>query len=203
MDTKGETRPKLLIICCEGERTEPQYFDALIKNYRIRSSVSIEVINDQGQHKVLIDNAVKVRDQQAKAKDIKAKDIEVWVVCDKDLMHYHLDELVAYAKKRNVQLAFTDPCFEVFFLQHFCKSTTSATGKTLEARISKEMAKKGLDTPYKKEDISFFKKLIYEDPQLVLNAIKNCAAISDPSQAPYTTTHILVERMLSFTPRTK
>lgn len=196
---EGELKPVVILICCEGSTTEPAYFKAVMDKRRINSSMAIvEVVGGKGQHQTLIDQSLVECNKLAKKLDLPIEDIEIWAVCDKDQMKGSLLDLETYAAKNGVRLAFSDPRFEVYLLQHFRFSATNETGKKLEALVTKEMGKLGIKRAYDKADLRWLHKALDDDPALVDVAIKNGAKICNKDNTPYTTMHLLMARILEF-----
>lgn len=191
----------VLLICCEGKRTEPEYFQGVVRHQRItQGQAKVKVIGGKGQHKILIDEALSECSKLAKSLEVSSNEIEVWAVCDKDEMTCTLKELEDYAKSKNVNIAFSNPKFEIFLLQHFCQSSTNQTGKSLDNLISKELSKRGISEVYHKTDISWLFQALDNEPQLLRNAIKNSSKLIDKDNTPYTTVHVLLERLVSLAP---
>lgn len=115
-----EPRPRLLV-CCEGEVTEPSYLNGLKGELRIRL-VHIEVVPGGSNPKTLVDYAVgKKQEAERKArreKDDNLKYDEVWCVFDVDV-HEHIPEAKQKAGANKINLAISNPCFELWLLLHF------------------------------------------------------------------------------------
>ena len=117
--------PKPLILCvCEGRVTEPEYlkaFAAHCKNPR----VMIEIDAGQGVPRTLVEQA-KRRKQDAEAKarqqrDDNLKFDQVWCVGDVD-EHPKLHEAQVMARDNGIELAVSNPCFELWLILHFRES---------------------------------------------------------------------------------
>jgi|GEM_PF-630271 len=211
---EGQTqKPRIILICCEGKKTEPQYFKALMKARRIGTgSVKVEIVPGAGkqhQHKELINKSLVICDELRKKQNIeKDETIEIWAVCDKDQMNCSLKELEEYAKKCRVNLAFTDPQFEIVLLQHLCFSSTNSSKGKLEDLLSKKMRERSKNfvaarnkiknLQYKKNNLQFFENLFDEDRHVVEQAIENCRKLENRDNTPYTTAHNLLIRLLEF-----
>lgn len=195
-----ELLPVYLLICCEGKKTEPQYFGIVIKQRRInRGRANVKVVGDKGQHMTLVNEAAIEREKLGRQFELNLDEIETWVVCDKDRMSCSLEQLEDHAAKNRVKLAFSDPRFEIFILQHFARSSTNATGKALEAQIGKHLAAKGHKHGYNKSDLAILNKLFDADPRLLETAIKNSKPISIKGETPYTTSsHVTREAFAAF-----
>ena len=188
---------RVILICCEGEETEPQYFEAVKRQYRIpQGAVDIKVLGGQGQHEKLIDNSVAQRNELSNKLKISYDEIEIWAVCDKDNMSGTYDDLLAYATKFGVNLAFCSPSFEIYLLQHFGHSASNEVGRALEALLTKKLGKK-----YDKTDLSWFVELIDQKPKSLAGIVTQCESISDPENTPFITVHHLVSRLLEMAPK--
>ncbi len=195
-------RPSIMLICCEGQKTEPQYFNIITKLFRIRNQIRIRIVGGKGQYEALIKKAAKIRKDLAKNELRLDEDkIETWVVCDKDNTRLAFTELKNYADTQKVQLAFSDPRFEVFLLQNLTSVAITGVDR-LDSRISKrlqEITREKVIT-YNKTDLSVFEEIFDKTPSLVYQAIENCKKLENPDASPFTTTHLLLKRLLSFIP---
>lgn len=198
---REESYIPFVLICCEGEQTEPQYFNIVIRQRRIKERARVKVIGDKGQHKTLIDEAVLERNKVCQALSLDPEDVEAWAVCDKDQMPYSLAELEGHASKNNIKLAFSDPKFEIFLLQHLSRSATNLNGSQLDRLISKGLQRKGEKSAYDKTDLGSFGRLFDTEPLLLETAITNShAVLSNKENTPYTTVHLLLARLLEMAP---
>jgi RloB-like protein len=115
-------RPRLrLLILCEGRVTEPMYF----RDFRIDTRnqlIEIEVVPACGVPKTLVEYAVeRKKDAERRAKserDIFLRYDEVWCVFDVD-EHPNLPEAKQQARDNGLQVAVSNPCFELWLLLHF------------------------------------------------------------------------------------
>jgi RloB-like protein len=97
-----------VLVICGGRRTERDYLDGLKAAYLTRATVQIKAKgNDPAR---CIDYAVA----QGRAGD-PAYD-EIWCVVDVD--EFPIAEAVRHGERRNVSLAISNPCFEVWLLLH-------------------------------------------------------------------------------------
>lgn len=113
-------KPRLLIVC-EGKVTEPQYFRGFA-NACQNPRVSLEVIKEVGVPLTVVTTA---RDQMQEAKKaaVKEKDDNleydsVWAVIDVD-EHPNMSDAIQMARDNGVQLAISNPNFELWLLLHF------------------------------------------------------------------------------------
>ena len=112
---------KLLLIVCEGSKTEFGYFEAM-RRKRNLLSVTIEVISPGRQGIQLVDYARKRRDQRV-APDRLPYD-EIWCVFDREATNEPATFAAAIqlADKEAIQLAISNPCFEYWYLLHFSET---------------------------------------------------------------------------------
>nr|VFK77957.1 MAG: RloB-like protein [Candidatus Kentron sp. SD] len=77
-----EERYEHVLIVCEGEKTEPNYFKELRKEYRL-SVVNIHVISADGSDPVSVVRTARRR-QQERRKQRKMPYDRIWCVFDRD-----------------------------------------------------------------------------------------------------------------------
>jgi hypothetical protein len=115
-----EPRPRVLV-CCEGKVTEPGYFNGL-KREGQNHLLDIEVRPGGSNPKTLVDFAVE-RKKNAdilarRQQDDNLRYDEVWCVFDVDA-HDHVADAKQKAAANRIQLAISNPCFELWLLLHF------------------------------------------------------------------------------------
>jgi RloB-like protein len=110
-----------ILIVCEGRVTERKYFldfRHFVKNPRVH----LEIAREHGVPKTVVETAIRIRDkakQEAKhQRDDNLLWDEVWGVVDVD-EHPNLEQAVALAKAQRIELAVSNPCFELWALLHF------------------------------------------------------------------------------------
>ena len=123
---KREPYRRVLIVC-EGEKTEPNYFNAFIRHYKI-SSANVEITGKGGSSpKSVVGLAEYLYDQEKQVGDTFDK---VFCVFDKDSHAAYQDTVV---RLRNMQpkktfFAITSvPAFEYWFLLHYEYNTSPYT----------------------------------------------------------------------------
>ncbi len=113
-----QPKPRFLIVC-EGIVTEPRYFKDV--RHIERSLIDLQ-IEPGGTPKTLVERAVE-RKREAdgnarKLKDDNQKYDEVWCVFDID-EHPLIPEAKDQASANGIELAISNPCFELWALLHF------------------------------------------------------------------------------------
>lgn len=140
---------KRVLIACEGAETEVRYFRALLKDKRIRTA-RVEVYGPEGgtDPKSIVEFA-KGKVEYAR-RDGDPFD-EVWCVFDRD-DHLKIADAMTQAKHQTdpeggFEVAFSNPCFELWFLLHFRYSS----GHQHRTAVARELKQKdriaGYDKP--------------------------------------------------------
>jgi RloB-like protein len=144
-DRRPASRPianKLLIVC-EGQKTEPQYFKGIRQHKRLRT-LQVTIVDASGRTNPIgiINRAIAER-QIIKADKGWEPDDTLWAVFDGD-EHRHQDPqnwqtAIAKAKTQKINLAITNPCFEFWYLIHyqdaFGQMNADAAAKKLQKHI--------------------------------------------------------------------
>lgn len=114
---KENVREKLVrfLIVCEGTKTEPHYFEALIKNYI--STVREVTIEGEGRATVALVNRTLEIKQELERKNAMSFD-RVWVVFDKDDFD-DFNDAIKKANKLGFHSAWTNEAFELWYYLHF------------------------------------------------------------------------------------
>lgn len=115
-------RPKIVIIC-EGKITEPEYFRRF-RRLHGSTLVDIDVIGPAGVPSSVVQRACQEKDrlidEARKSRDSFDLIFEVWAVFDRDEHPKNkLAEAFQLADIRGINIAFSNPCFEVWGLMHF------------------------------------------------------------------------------------
>lgn len=115
-----EPRPTILIVC-EGDITEPEYFQGLRRAFR-NQLVEIRIAAEHGVPKTLVNVARDYKrgaeKQARRARDENIAFDSVWCVFDVD-DHPNIGDAREMARDNGIQLAISNPCFELWLLLHF------------------------------------------------------------------------------------
>ena len=134
-DPSIEPRARILIVC-EGAKTEPIYFDALCRHKRITTREVHIIGEDCGSHpRNVVDYAVGLMNE--KQRDDDPYD-SVWCVFDRD-DHEKIHEALTRARDWGVSVAFSNPCFEIWFLLHFERSTAERHRRKVLSQLKKHI----------------------------------------------------------------
>lgn len=182
----GRRRPpvavrRTLLVYCGGQRTEPNYFEGLRASRRA-SSVTVKVRGEGLAPGALVQAAAAYRERRPGVFD------EVWAVVDVD--QFDVEVALVEAGRRNVNLAISNPCFELWLLLHHSDCRSHCAGCADAAR----RLKKQIPT-YDKAQVDFAQFEAGVD-----DAIKRAKQLDptgqDWGQNPSTGVWRLVERIL-------
>ncbi|MCP2730473.1 RloB family protein [Limnofasciculus baicalensis] len=114
---------KKILIACEGSKTEPDYFESIRQDLRLRT-LQIIVLRHQGKTdpRSIIERVIEER-QKMKLNQRWTEGDTAWAVFDGD---EHIEKSLDHwcgainrAKSQKIQLAITNPSFELWYLIHF------------------------------------------------------------------------------------
>jgi hypothetical protein len=149
---KVETREprKTILVFCEGQRTEPEYLEALRREPVVRDVAAVDLrVHSAGSGAVpftLVQAAVAAKER---AEDEEGEIDEVWCLFDVEWPKNHprLREARRLATEKGVKLAISNPCFELWLILHFEERSAwlDTETATRERRKHDRSADKGLD----------------------------------------------------------
>lgn len=117
--SKPRRGSRTVLVYCGAVRTERDYFEGLKGAYH-RSTISIIVRGAGIAPDQLVRSAAAYRDRKPDSYD------EVWCVIDVDELD--VSAAVLEAGKRGVNLAISNPCFELWLLLHHAECTAYCSG---------------------------------------------------------------------------
>lgn len=114
-------RLPIILIVCEGSVTEPQYFEGF-RNSCKNARVDIELIDEGGYDPLTLVKHAKMRKAKARRTAQRQNDLNisynaVWCVFDVD-DHHHISDAKQEARDAGIELAISNPCFELWLLLH-------------------------------------------------------------------------------------
>lgn len=129
------------LIVCEGERTEPNYFKALIKDRY--SDIREVTIEGKGQGTVsLIKETIAIRDKSDKEFD------RVWAVFDKDDFE-DFNDAIKLATKNQILCAWSNESFELWYYLHFQYLDTGVSRAQYIEKIEREIQERTNEPNYR------------------------------------------------------
>lgn|GEM_PF-386202 len=119
--TRAELRT--VVVYCEGSVTEPEYLKAFkrLPAVRRQTNVRIEISADTAVPYPLIQAAA------ASARDPELDEVWCFIDVEAPTPHPRLIEAVELARRTNVRLAISNPCFELWLVLHDRDWTRPAT----------------------------------------------------------------------------
>ncbi len=130
-----------ILIVCEGEKTEPNYFEALKKD---RYSKILDVkVEGEGRNTVsLIKKTIKIRDSSVKLYD------RVWAVFDKDSFK-DFNKAIKLAEDNDILCAWSNESFEFWYCLHFRHLDSGVSRYQYIDMLEREIKNKTKNKKYK------------------------------------------------------
>lgn len=153
IDRKKKIFPEYHLIICEGEKTEPNYFESISEkiNSKYKGRISLEVKGKAKGTLQLLNEAIK--EHEKSKKEIK----HVWIVYDKDDFSkdsfdntfYKCQGLVHNGAKYHA--LWSNECIELWFLLHFKDINVAHNRNEYIDMLNEEYKNNGMGE-YKKND---------------------------------------------------
>ncbi len=176
------------LIVCEGEKTEPNYFEALKKKLP-RGVIEVEILGIGENTLSIVKFAKKL--QKQKIPDPYDK---VWVVFDKDSFPASdFDNAIHSAESNNFGCAWSNEAFELWYLLHFEYRNTGMARDEYKKSLSRHLNKE-----YQKNDPAMHKKLESKQETAIRNAEKllhQHIGLAPSKSNPATKVHLLVKEL--------
>ncbi len=133
----------IFLIVCEGEKTEPNYFNSKIK-YRNSDIIEADVEGEGRATVSLVQKTIELREKSTKHYD------RVWAVFDKDSFD-DFNEAIKLAEKNNIFCAWSNESFELWYYLHFQYLDTAITRQQYIGILEREIRNRSNDKKYKYE----------------------------------------------------
>jgi hypothetical protein len=191
---RKKERPKIMLIYCEGEKTEPNYFKSF-KQYLHSAEVNIIIDGEGYNTRSLVERVIALKEDAEYNRE--EYDI-IWAVFDKDsFTDNDFNAAITLADNNGINVAYSIEAFELWYLLHF-NYDDAAHSRTQYKKILTN----SLGVKYKKNDPDTFDKIL--DKQVV--AIRNARRLTDKFDSsvssvpaarknPSTTVYKLVEAL--------
>jgi hypothetical protein len=179
-----------ILIICEGEKTEPNYFRKFPANPEVYDGIDVY---GTGYNTVsLINEAIRIKKIALQKREPY---IETWCVFDKDDFSTELfQNAIKLADKNQIKCAYSIEAFEIWYMLHFNYYDSAFSRNQYKGKLS-ELLKK----PYLKNDEEMFSLLKNRQNRAIQNAqklyYKQCL-LPLGDQNPVTTVFYLVERLI-------
>lgn len=193
---KKEQLPIILIVC-EGERTEPNYFD------------QFEVTNITIDPRGIGDNTIRLVEYAIK--ESKRNDYDqVWCVFDKDSFPKdNFNSAVQLAQNNDFGIAYSNESFELWYILHFEFLNSQITRDQYIKKLNnifKSKKDEGFPDSYKKNDPNIY-RILKPYQHVALKNSKNLSKdyeseliTSSATQCPVTYVYKLVEELNKWIP---
>ena len=109
---------RVIRLLTEGRRTEVEYFAKWAAEFRGR--ITIDFDHFHGTPLSLVERAADLVEQRRRSLRRRQSDVafdEIWCVFDRD-EHPFVAEAIALAERNEIGVAFSNPCFELWFVLH-------------------------------------------------------------------------------------
>ncbi len=195
-----------ILIVCEGEKTEPQYFEGLKRELRLRTVEVVVEGKECGSAPIsVVDHAIELRKDRvrdARQSMTLVEYDEVWCIIDVEAPQPHTSLNAAFdkAKANKLKVALSNPCFEYWYILHFERtSALMNSNKKAMKRLKQHYP------AYKKKDPASF-AVVYP---LTPTAIRNSKGVLKEKHYgddlrdcnPSTHVHLIVEHLLDISQR--
>ncbi len=190
---RQEEQRHYFLLVCEGEKTEPNYFNALVAHLP-PESVKVEIEGEGTNTLSVVNKAIELRNKRAKDKLLPDFD-EVWAVFDRDSFPAaHFNEAMLLGERQDIGTAYSNEAFELWYILHFQYLDTGVTRnryiEILKQRLG-DYAKNSDDIYEILQQTGDEKTAIKHAKRLLENAVDKTPSDAKPS----TRVHILVERL--------
>jgi hypothetical protein len=179
-----------ILVLCEGKKTEPEYLRGLqcwCRNHLVEIVISKERGVPLTLVKLAKEQAAQARaDAQRYHDEFLAFD-QVWCVTDVD-EHPNLSEAIDMAGANGIELAISNPCFELWLLLHFRESPGARHRHRVQAMMKAFVAR------YDKEvDFSAYESGYMDAMRRAFALARACEADGEPHRNPSTGVAVLTE----------
>jgi hypothetical protein len=178
-----ELRQRFLIVC-EGEKTEPNYFNS----FRVPKAV-VKVVG-------IGENTIRVVEQALTLREKDDYD-QVWCVFDRDVFPVeNFNAALQLARNNGIQVAYSNEAFELWYVLHF-NYHQAATARHLYAEKLSDL----LGVAYEKTRLDMYDRLEGRQESAIQHAEKLLGTYDPPDPArdnPSTTVHLLVQALNRF-----
>ncbi|MCL2764738.1 MAG: RloB family protein [Treponema sp.] len=178
-----------ILIVCEGEKTEPNYFKSFPTELEVCDYIDIR---GKGYNtESLIEEAIRLEKNAIRNKE---RYIETWCVFDKDDFSIEqFENAIRLAEQNKIKCAYSIEAFEIWYMLHFNYYDTGMSRTQYKEKLS-ELLKK----PYLKNDPNIYKLLFSKQNKAIKNAKKlynRQRQLPMKDRNPVTTVFLLVEKL--------
>ena len=189
-------RRQRILIVCEGEKTEPNYFKSIQITLPRHIADVVDIIGLGDNTQSLVNRAKEIC--EAEKYSHRPYD-EAWVVFDRDSFEPEkFDNAIQSALSSKIQVAWSNEAFELWYLLHFEDRCTGMCRNEYKVRLTHHLCE-----TYQKKDPNMYKKLAAKgnEAQAIKRAKRRQAehfGIPPSKSNPCTKVNELVERLNEF-----
>ena len=189
------------MIVCEGKVTEPRYFHDFT-DHHANALVTVTTIGGCGVPLSVVERAIREKQALTKtarrSKDSYGQQFDVWAVFDRDAHPKPQVPLaLALAKRHGIQIAYSNPCFELWGLMHFACVARPGSHKQTQRELKRLLPK----FCHEKNPIFDFNVLVSKYAialRHATQALKDRASEGQTNGDPSTTVFQLTEQIRRF-----
>lgn len=108
-----------LVVCCEGENTEPRYLEAFARKRRVLLLRNGNIFAPCGVPATVLKCALRQKEQKERESRVSHTPFEIWMVIDVDEHAQAIPDILKNAAKAGIKVALSNPCIEIWVLYHF------------------------------------------------------------------------------------
>ena len=190
-EQKRTSRPKrrlydTVLIVCEGEKTEVNYFKAF-------PQAEVKPFDVVGTEKNTLSLVVEAERLKNEGFSQGKRYNQIWCVFDMDSFLEHFSNAISSAKAKGFEVAYSNEAFELWYLLHFSYHDTALSRDQYEQKLTRLLGKK-----YDKADPTMYQTLLDKQATARRNAeklMKSYHSYNAHTNNPSTTVHNLVQRL--------
>jgi hypothetical protein len=132
----GRERRRVILIVCEGEKTEPIYFSHFREE--LRGKTSIKILDTNAKDAEGLARYARIQVERFDLEPHKGD--RAWIVFDADEnSQTQIDKAVKISRSIGANIALSNPCFELWYLLHFEDRRESIDRRETVARLMKHL----------------------------------------------------------------
>ncbi len=190
------TYNKRVLIVCEGEKTEPQYFLELVKDLQLQA-IDVQIVSDCGSAPISVVNAALSKLKKDPDYDAlfcvfdRDTHLTYEAACAKILAHRNK---LPYKKFDHFLAVTSEPCFELWFMLHYKICGKPYGGPTPAKKLIADLKQIEDLKDYSKNNNKIYSLISSKTKQAIDNAIKtNKNSLASHTTNPHTFVHTLVQ----------
>jgi hypothetical protein len=184
-----ETRDELprFLIVCEGEATEPNYFNALAAELKLSVNVRIEGLGDNTDS--LVERAIELKQEDDY--------VQTWCVFDRDSFPAtRFNRAIQLAENQGLSVAYSNEAFELWYILHFEYLQAGLSRNAYKQKLGEQLGKK-----YEKKSRTIYDEIKDKQDTAIRNATRLLLTYDRPNPEqdnPSTKVHLLVQELSKF-----